>query len=161
MAISILKRYKLPVNDCAMQESYLGMCEAAARFDPGRGCKFTTYAFNYIRHRIAGHYAGYSNAFPKRGIRLRRYLEGKTIDVDFLRNDIGYSCNGIEKKVITKDLISKALRALTSDQRQTVIDRHFNDMTCREMAEQRGFTRRTHTSRLSKALAKMRAALST
>jgi RNA polymerase sigma factor (sigma-70 family) len=160
MAISILKKYKLPVTDKALQESYLGMCEAGTRYDPERS-KFTTYSWKYIRHRLCAHYGGYSNAWPKRGLRLKRYLIGKTIDADCLKNDIGYSVNGNESKVIRKDLVYKALRSLTSDQHQSIYGYYFEGLSCIEMDTKYGFTRRTHNSRISKSLARMREALST
>jgi RNA polymerase sigma factor (sigma-70 family) len=161
MAISILKKYKLPVTETAFQEGYLAMAEAATRFESSRGCKFSTFAWHGIRHRLCAHYGGYSRAWPKRGWRLKWYLEGRTIDADSLKNDINYSVNGNESKVIRKDLVYKALRSLTSDQRQTVTDYYFYDLTFQEIADRRGFDRKTHSNRLARALATMRAALST
>jgi RNA polymerase sigma factor (sigma-70 family) len=161
MAIALMKKYRLPIDEDALSESYLALCEASARFDPGRGCKFSSYLFLYVRHRLLSIYAGYSNAFPRRGLRLKRYLHGREIDVDCLKNDIGYSCNGNEKKTIDKDLIQKGLRRLTSDQRQTVCSHYFDGLSCIEMAKKYGFTRRTHSGRIAQSLAIMRQALST
>ena len=38
--------------DDLIQEGYLGIMDAAERYDPTRGCRFSTYATNWIRQKI-------------------------------------------------------------------------------------------------------------
>ncbi len=45
------RRYGLPVNEL-VQEGHVGLLEAAARFDPERGVRFSTYAAWWIRASI-------------------------------------------------------------------------------------------------------------
>jgi len=52
MALAVrFKRFNLPLADL-VQEGYIGLLEAAARFDPSRGVRFSTYATWWIRASI-------------------------------------------------------------------------------------------------------------
>jgi RNA polymerase primary sigma factor len=44
-------RERMPLQD-RVQEGNLGLMKAVERFDPGRGCRFSTYAAWWIRHAI-------------------------------------------------------------------------------------------------------------
>jgi len=39
-------------QDELYSEAYLGLCEAAAKFDPNKGASFSTYAYNYIEKYV-------------------------------------------------------------------------------------------------------------
>lgn len=56
--------------DDLVQEGYLGIMEAAERFDPARGCRFSTYATHWIRQRI-----GRAVAESSRMIRLPAHVQ--------------------------------------------------------------------------------------
>ena len=40
-------------EDDLMQEAFFGICEAAARFDPGRGVRFSTYMQHWVRASVS------------------------------------------------------------------------------------------------------------
>lgn len=54
LVISIARRYGLRGEDYedAIAEGNLGLFDAARKFDPDRGCRFSTYAARWIRMRI-------------------------------------------------------------------------------------------------------------
>ena len=54
LVVSVAKRYRratLPMADL-IQEGNIGLMRAVARFEPGRGCRFSTYAVWWIRQAI-------------------------------------------------------------------------------------------------------------
>ena len=57
------KRYDVPFED-AIQDGYLGLRTAAARFDPARKVKFITFAVPYIFGYIRREYKARSNSVP-------------------------------------------------------------------------------------------------
>ena len=56
----VRRRYQSLVTEAVTmqdleQEALAGMCEAALRFDEGRGVKFITYAVHWVRQRVNGY----------------------------------------------------------------------------------------------------------
>jgi RNA polymerase primary sigma factor len=69
LVIPVAKRYRgcgLPFEDL-IQEGNIGLMKAFERFDPERGCKFSTYATWWIRQTVQNAVADHSRA-----IRLTR-----------------------------------------------------------------------------------------
>jgi RNA polymerase sigma-32 factor len=49
MVIRIAKRYYKDIPDDVIQEGYVGLCIAAARFDPNQNVQFQTYAQHWVK----------------------------------------------------------------------------------------------------------------
>jgi len=51
------KRDKYRNDEDAIQYGMLGLCQAADRFDPSKGIKFSTFAYSYVVHWLDGEYS--------------------------------------------------------------------------------------------------------
>ena len=85
-------------EDDNIQWGYYGLCQAAARYNPSKGYKFTTYACNYIRGWICGTYL--DNKYSK------NIYSGKVVLSEEVENFAGtYECS-LEDKCVIEDIVS-------------------------------------------------------
>lgn len=94
LVVSVANRYGdrgVSISDL-VQEGNLGLLRAAERFDPDRGCRFSTYAVWWIRHAVTAAIAQQS-----RTVRLSHHVVGKIADlrrvVGVLSQQLGGSPN--------------------------------------------------------------------
>lgn len=78
-----MKIIELHFDDC-VQEGYMGLMQAAIRFNPNQGCEFSSYAVPYIKGYVKKYLTKnrYSIRFPDRHILLQltiKNLQGQNV----------------------------------------------------------------------------------
>jgi DNA-directed RNA polymerase sigma subunit (sigma70/sigma32) len=109
-----------PSLDEAIHEGVLGLAEAAERFDPDRGLRFTTYATFWVTNFVRKCFqqestkgmrlpAGYHEIKRKYITTVRKYLDlkGEVPSMDVLANEIGVSTQRLVKALtLTQPILS-------------------------------------------------------
>jgi RNA polymerase sigma factor (sigma-70 family) len=121
---------RLPDED-AIQSGRLGMCEAAARYNPKKSGSFKGWATYLIKkHLYQEHYKMRSND-----------ASDQKMVAKF--EDFRYSVGSFEDSVITKDLFYKALERATPYQRKILKEMFLNDKNPYDLEKETG---KTHQS---------------
>ena len=130
---------RIDVED-VVSESFLRAAHAFDRFDPDRA-KFSTWAVAILRNCIAEH------------CRVRLPLA----PIDDVVDDVHAHTDHAEH-ISNADLVRRLLNVLTVEERELVTLKYYADMRNTEIAEELGLNPSTVSTRLSRALAKMREA---
>lgn len=122
LAFKLAQKYRncgLDMDDI-VQESYLGLCEAAMRYDETTGCQFMTYAYLWCRKKIIEAIYGYSAPIKLGGHEAERPLF-LSFDVEYILEDeendddssLLATLNRDEEQEVQKaDLIERLSRAV-------------------------------------------------
>jgi RNA polymerase sigma factor (sigma-70 family) len=160
LSVNLCKKYKLPITEDSKQEAMLGLCLAAKRFDPNRveapyrQKAFRSLVFLSVKDRILRYYWGIGTQKP-RALRLKRYLHNRQFEIDTISNDIRFSTDGIERKVLNKDLVYKLMPSLKPQQARAITGFFLQDKDSKEIAEEEGLTRRALDYRIHTGLHSM------
>ena len=129
---------RLPDED-AIQSGRLGLCEAAAKYNPEKSGSFKGWATYLIKkHLYQGHYK----------MRSRDACDQKVV-AEF--EDFRYSVCDFEESIITKDLFYKALQRATPYQRTILKEMFLNDKNPYDLEEEFGKTHQSYYRIVKKA----------
>jgi len=131
MAYSFNKPHHL---DDLVAAGNMGLVEAHKRYDPARGVKFLTFAYNYVRYE------------------MQKYLKKDQSTVEFLDK---YSPVAEALIPASRDLNS-VLNGLSYRDQQIVRERFENDKTLLEVAQELGVTKQRVSQMESKILRTLR-----
>ncbi len=155
LAGHIAKRYRNTgyEYDDLVQEGMIGLMEAAEKFDPERGCRFSALAGVCIENSIRMY------------LRSQRKHGHCTLSLDQevcegggrLEELVGFREDGLED-IWKRDLLARAIRTLAPEERELVRMHYFDGLTQAEIARQCGIGQPMIHKRLKKILAKMRRA---
>lgn len=141
--------YSLVLNrddaDDIVSEAYLKAAKAFSRFDPSKA-SFSTWVCTIARNLV------YSRARTKK---RRGEFNESEVDLDFTRiasNDEEPDFNE------DADLAQKLLAVLSDEERELVYLKIYEELSNKEIAERLGMNASTVGTKLSRAMAKMRAA---
>lgn len=122
-AASRFKNYGLPMNDL-MQEGVVGLMQAAARFEPDRDVRFSTYAAWWIRSAMQDYIlrnwsvvrTGTTAAQKSLFFNLRRLRAKINDNGQLVLDDAGRSAIATELSVSERDVESMEIRLSGADQ---------------------------------------------
>jgi RNA polymerase sigma-B factor len=145
--------------DDLVQAGSVGLVRASARFDPGRGVAFATFATPAVEGEVRRHLSE-----RRRGVRAARSADGTTSDSSAAQASDAPVEQSREPEPLAESeyriLLAGGLRALDERERRIVFLRFHADMTERQIAQAVGISQ-AHVSRLLHgALTKLRAEFS-
>lgn len=134
-------------NQDLKQEAWLALLKAHNGFDPGRGVKFITYAYNYVYHELL--------KFIGKQTKLRGKLKLESPEI--LAN-VGIASPSMSGLTIveTNDTIDFVIGELTDHENTIVNERFFKESKIKDIAALTNTSSATVTNHLNGAIQKMR-----
>lgn len=124
---------RLPDED-AIQYGRLGLCEAAASYDPARSDSFKGWATYHIKNQV------FREHFKMCSSDALNQSEKKIAEFE----DFRYSIPSCEETIITRDLFEKALQRATKYQRAVLKEMFLFDKNPYDMAAEFGKTHQSY-----------------
>ncbi len=123
LVISIVKKYAnghVPIEDL-IQEGNLGLIVAAERFDPERGCQFSTYAVWWIRDYVSRATRDVTmNGGQLLSLHLPMGEDGDSTLVDFIPDENAVSPCELTEKNELKALVTEMVSCLKPRERRVI-----------------------------------------
>jgi RNA polymerase sigma factor (sigma-70 family) len=147
-------------SDDLFNAAYFGLRRAAEKFDPARGCKFSTYALHWVRHHVQRTIADQSRTvrvpvwFRERARRMQETLPPDALSLDApIRFGDGETKPWLEmmasdddpteplSRTQRREVIEQALDQLPERTRDVLRSRFWNDESLAEIGRRLGLSR--------------------